>query len=52
MVEWDESHELQKRFRTEGEYVSYVIKEDKKQEGKNHEIKIEEKTKEENLVFL
>ena len=32
MVEWDESNELQKRFRSAREYVSYVIKQEKKQE--------------------
>jgi len=50
MVEWDESHELQKQFRTVGDYISYIIREEKKQ-TENVEIK-EEKPKEENLVFL
>ena len=30
MVEWDESNELQKRFRSAREYVSYVNKREKK----------------------
>jgi len=51
MVEWDESHELQKRFRTVRDYISYIIQEEKKEiqagwkEEKPH-------SKEEELVFL
>jgi len=50
MVEWDESHDLQKRFRTASHYISHLIKEDKK-EAKNLDVNEGKKT-EEDLVFL
>jgi hypothetical protein len=46
MVEWDQSHELQKRFRTVGDYISHIIKEDKKQESEAPKVQ-EDKSQEE-----